>query len=87
MIVLGKVVVGLLAAGAVGTAGIVALSPSTPTETATVTRVIDGDTVDVSSNGQVERIRLLNIDTPETKDPSQPAVSSPPRSCARSRVE
>ena len=30
-----------------------------------VTRVIDGDTVDVRRDGVVERVRLLGIDTPE----------------------
>jgi len=30
-----------------------------------VTRVIDGDTVDVSINGVTERVRLVGIDTPE----------------------
>jgi micrococcal nuclease len=39
------------------------------TERATVTRVIDGDTIDVRLNNQVVRIRLIGIDTPETVDP------------------
>ena len=30
-----------------------------------VTRVVDGDTVEVSREGVVERVRLLGIDTPE----------------------
>lgn len=30
-----------------------------------VTRVVDGDTVEVSRDGVVERVRLLGIDTPE----------------------
>lgn len=38
----------------------------------TVKRVIDGDTLIVETDGQEETIRLLNIDTPETKDPAQP---------------
>lgn len=37
-----------------------------------VVRVVDGDTVDVKVDGEIQRIRLLNIDTPETVDPSQP---------------
>lgn len=37
---------------------------------ATVVHTIDGDTVDVSlSSTRVERVRLLGVDTPETKDP------------------
>jgi micrococcal nuclease len=31
----------------------------------TVTRIIDGDTIEVSYNGQTERVRLVGIDTPE----------------------
>jgi micrococcal nuclease len=33
---------------------------------------VDGDTIDVERSGRTERIRLLNIDTPETVDPAQP---------------
>jgi micrococcal nuclease len=40
--------------------------------TARVISVIDGDTVDVSIDGKVERIRLIGINTPETKDPRRP---------------
>lgn len=52
--------------------GIVATSSSiSKTETGkyTVVTVIDGDTIDVSKDGQTDRIRLIGIDTPETKDP------------------
>ncbi len=34
-------------------------------ETATVTRIIDGDTIDVSLNGQEVRVRYLGVNTPE----------------------
>ena len=33
---------------------------------ARVVKVIDGDTIDVSIDGKVERVRLIGIDTPET---------------------
>lgn len=33
--------------------------------TATILRVIDGDTLEVSLNGQKERVRLIGVDTPE----------------------
>ncbi|MFC7401761.1 thermonuclease family protein [Citricoccus sp. GCM10030269] len=39
---------------------------------ATVVRVIDGDTLDAEVDGEVQRIRLLNVDTPETKHPEKP---------------
>jgi len=38
--------------------------PSAP-----VVRVVDGDTVDVNLDGQVVRLRLIGIDTPEIVDP------------------
>lgn len=37
-----------------------------------VDRVIDGDTIDVRMGGDTVRVRLLNIDAPETKDPNEP---------------
>ena len=36
---------------------------------ATVVHVVDGDTLDVRVGGQVERVRLLGVDTPETVKP------------------
>ena len=38
-------------------------------DSGTVLRIIDGDTLDVDLNGESTRIRMLNIDTPETKHP------------------
>jgi endonuclease YncB( thermonuclease family) len=35
-------------------------------ETATVTRVIDGDTIDVQMNGQSYRVRYIGMNTPES---------------------
>jgi micrococcal nuclease len=40
--------------------------------TAVVGRVIDGDTLDVEYGGATRRVRLLNVDTPETVDPGNP---------------
>ena len=37
-----------------------------------VTRVVDGDTIDVSIDGKVKRLRLIGINTPETVDPRKP---------------
>jgi micrococcal nuclease len=40
---------------------------------ATVDRVVDGDTIRiVAPGGRSERVRLIGIDTPETKDPRRP---------------
>ena len=51
-------------------------------ERITVDRVIDGDTVDVRIGDRTERIRLLNIDAPETKDPGQPVECLGPEASA-----
>jgi micrococcal nuclease len=47
-------------------------APPGPPGSATVTRVIDGDTVVVSFGGHDERVRLIGIDTPETVSPVKP---------------
>jgi len=41
-------------------------------ESALVTRVIDGDTVEVSLSGESQTVRYIGIDTPETKHPNKP---------------
>lgn len=38
-------------------------------ETATVTRIIDGDTIDVNLNGETVRVRYLGVNTPERDEP------------------
>ena len=52
------------------------VSPSpTPTpsaQLAQVTQVIDGDTIEVSIDGQIFKIRYIGIDTPETVHPEKP---------------
>jgi micrococcal nuclease len=35
-----------------------------------VTRVVDGDTIDIDYNGEVKRIRFIGVDTPETVKPN-----------------
>lgn len=39
---------------------------------AQVTRVVDGDTIDVLLDGSEQRVRYIGIDTPETVDPRRP---------------
>ncbi len=41
-------------------------------------RVIDGDTIVVEADGTEERVRLLNIDTPETVSPHTPVECGGP---------
>ena len=38
----------------------------------TVVRVIDGDTLVINFDGEDQTVRLLNVDTPETKHPDKP---------------
>lgn len=51
------------------TVGVMAM---TGDEAVRVVRVVDGDTLDVRRAGTTVRLRLLNIDTPETVDPRRP---------------
>ncbi|MBI4136652.1 thermonuclease family protein [Candidatus Roizmanbacteria bacterium] len=39
---------------------------------ATVVRIIDGDTIEVTIDNKVETIRVIGINTPETVDPRRP---------------
>jgi micrococcal nuclease len=39
---------------------------------ATVTRVVDGDTIEVAFGGETEDVRYIGIDTPESVAPDQP---------------
>ncbi len=43
-----------------------------PVRRGQVIRVIDGDTIKVDVDGIHEKVRLIGIDTPETKDPRKP---------------
>ena len=52
--------------------GVAVVGAAAGPATATVTRVVDGDTIDVSYGGSEARVRLLNVDTPETVDPNEP---------------
>ncbi|WP_288008037.1 thermonuclease family protein [Kyrpidia sp.] len=47
-----------------------------------VTKVVDGDTMDVSYNGKQDTIRLLLIDTPETHKPDTPVEPFGPEASA-----
>jgi micrococcal nuclease len=70
VLLLVKAGVALLAAAGVTTAVVVAATPDTPSvEQAVVTHLVDGDTLDVSVAGRTERVRMLNIDTPEVTGP------------------
>jgi micrococcal nuclease len=46
---------------------------------ALVTRVVDGDTIEVRLGGRVEDVRLIGVDTPETVKPGTPVQCFGPR--------
>jgi len=70
------VVVSAVVVGGVAVAG-----AARPTM-ATVTKIVDGDTIDVRYGGEEHRVRLLNIDTPESVDPSSPVECLGPEASA-----
>lgn len=49
---------------------------------ATVVKVVDGDTIVADVDGTKERIRLIGIDTPETKKPDTPVQCFGPEASA-----
>jgi micrococcal nuclease len=49
---------------------------------ATIVHVVDGDTIDVRIDGRDERVRLIGIDTPETKKPNTPIECYGPEASA-----
>ena len=57
----------LLSAGCAGP-----ISLPTTTTTCRVIRVVDGDTIRVDMGGDIHTVRLIGVDTPETKHPTKP---------------
>jgi micrococcal nuclease len=54
--------------------------PEGPRETiARAIRAVDGDTLEVRIGGEVEDVRLIGVDTPETVDPEEPVQCFGPR--------
>jgi micrococcal nuclease len=68
----------------VGSASITSCTNPPPGQdgTATVAYVVDGDTIDVEIGGRSERIRLIGINTPETKKPNSPIECFGPEASA-----
>ena len=54
-----------------------------PGANAVVERVVDGDTIQVDIDGRSETVRLIGIDTPETKKPDTPVECYGPEASAR----
>jgi micrococcal nuclease len=56
--------------------------------TATVTRVVDGDTIEISpAVGGIEEVRLIGVDTPETVDPSEGVEPYGPQSSSFTKTQ
>ena len=71
MIMVKKAAIAAVAAVAV-TATSVVVANAANEDKARVIRVIDGDTLVVDFQNEDVTVRLLNVDTPETKDPKKP---------------
>ncbi len=54
------------------TSGVWPARPQGTTESATLVRVVDGDTIRAALGGVEHRIRYIGIDTPESVDPGTP---------------
>ncbi|MET1015605.1 MAG: thermonuclease family protein, partial [Leifsonia flava] len=57
-------------------------APAASAETATVVRVVDGDTLVVDRGTGNERVRLVGVDTPETVAPNAPIECFGPEASA-----
>ena len=51
-----------------------------------VSRFIDGDTIAVSMQGTVEKVRLIGVDTPETHKPNTPVQCYGPAAAAHTKI-
>ena len=58
------------------------VSPAALDANATVEYVVDGDTIDALIDGRTDRVRLIGIDTPETKKPNTPVECYGPEATA-----
>jgi micrococcal nuclease len=57
-------------------------APSASSSVPTIAEVIDGDTVVVRASGHTETVRLIGVDTPETKHPTKPVQCFGPEASA-----
>jgi len=53
-----------------------------PAATADVVRVVDGDTIEVDLGGEIEAVRYIGVDTPETVKPDEPVQCWGPQASA-----
>ena len=70
---------------AIGLSLLASCSSGSTTENKVLVRilaVIDGDTVDIKLDGRTERVRLIGVNTPETKHPTKPIECFGPEASA-----
>lgn len=79
---IGKMIAAVVAVAGV-TAGVGIVTTTASSDDAVVTRIVDGDTFEATVAGAATTIRLLNIDTPETKDPNADVECLGPEAAAR----
>jgi len=56
--------------------------PRSQADLVKIVKVIDGDTVDIALAGHTERVRLIGVNTPETKHPTKPIECFGPEASA-----
>lgn len=54
--------------------------------TYSIAHFVDGDTIAINMNGQVEKVRLIGVDTPETHKPNTPVQCYGPAAAAYTKT-
>jgi micrococcal nuclease len=82
----GVAVKPVLAALALTIAACSAPTTTTPGTQATVTRIVDGDTIVTTHDGTQTKVRVLGLDTPETHKPGTPVQCYGPEATQYART-
>lgn len=80
--IVGKTLAGIVTGVLVVGGGVAVVAASTGPDIVVVTSIVDGDTIDVSVNGEETRVRLLNVDAPETVHPDENVQCMGPEAAA-----
>jgi micrococcal nuclease len=81
-LVLGLLLLGACTTHAPSSASRAGASAGVLEQNATLVSVTDGDTITVTVDGTKEKVRLIGIDTPETKKPDTPVQCFGPEASA-----
>jgi micrococcal nuclease len=81
------VVVAILVAASLGGWWLGRVDRGAASESAVVTKALDGDTVEVRIGARTDTIRLLGIDTPETHHPTKPVQCFGPEAAAYTKAQ